>query len=216
MLMRKIVALVFILGCGASAALAQSRNIEITPFGGAKLGGKIAVNSPNTDNILIKSSVDYGALFDYGFWDTFQAEFMWNRQPTSLSAHNPNDGTVAKLSNINLDAYQFGILYNFRDTQAKVRPFFGAGVGFTHFGKATDSQGQSILPFGNRLSYNIGGGVKYYFDRFVGLRLDARWMPSRTTTGQGVVCDQFGQCFQSLIHNHANQFPINLGLIFRF
>ncbi|MHB8410865.1 MAG: OmpW family outer membrane protein [Candidatus Acidiferrales bacterium] len=221
MFMRKMMVLIFILSCGPPAALAQSHNIEITPFGGGKFGGKIAVNSGTVDNLLIKSSVDYGVTFDYGFWDTFQAEFTWERQPTALSAHDVSTQppTVTKLSNINLDAYQFGILYDFRDTEAKVRPFFGAGVGFTHFGPATttnsNGQTQSILPFGNKLSYNVGGGVKYYFSRFVGLRLDARWLRTRTTPGQGQVCG-FQGCFTVATTNHANQFPINLGLIFRF
>ncbi|MHB8527618.1 MAG: porin family protein, partial [Candidatus Acidiferrales bacterium] len=165
---------------------------------------------------LIKSSVDYGVTFDYGFWDTFQAEFTWERQPTALSAHDVSTqpATITRLSNINLDTYQFGILYDFRDTEAKVRPFFGAGVGFTHFGQASVN-GQEILPFGNKLAYNVGGGVKYYFSRYVGLRFDARWLRTRTTPGQGQVCG-FQGCFIVPITNHANQFPLNLGLIFRF
>jgi outer membrane protein W len=214
MLMRKMMVLIFILGCGASAAMAQGSNIEITPFGGGKFGGKIAVNSGTTDNILIKSSVDYGVLFDYSFWDTFQAEFMWNRQPTTLSAHNASNDTVQELSNINLDMYQFGLSYSFRDPEAKLRPFIAGGLGFTHFGQATVG-GQSILPFGNRFSYNLGGGVKYYFTQHMGVRLDTRWSPSRTTPGQGQVCG-FQGCFLVQTTNHAEQFQTNLGLIFRF
>ncbi|MHB8755402.1 MAG: hypothetical protein ACYC92_10675, partial [Candidatus Acidiferrales bacterium] len=63
--------------------------------------------------------------------------------------------------------------------------------------------------------YNVGGGVKYYFSRYVGLRFDARWLRTRTTPGQGQVCG-FQGCFVVPITNHANQFPLNLGLIFRF
>ncbi|MHB8755632.1 MAG: outer membrane beta-barrel protein, partial [Candidatus Acidiferrales bacterium] len=205
MFMRKMMVLIFILSCGAPAALAQSHNIEITPFGGGKFGGKIGINAGTVDNLLIKSSVDYGVTFDYGFWDTFQAEFTWERQPTALSAHDVSTQppTVTRLSNINLDTYQFGILYDFRDTEAKVRPFFGAGVGFTHFGQASVN-GQEILPFGNKLAYNVGGGVKYYFSRYVGLRFDARWLRTRTTPGQGQVCG-FQGCFIVPITNHANQ-----------
>lgn len=215
MFMRKMMVLIFILSCGASSACAQS--FEVTPFGGGKFGGTIPVNSSGVNDILIKSSVDYGALFDYTFWDTFQGEFMWDHQPTTLSANNTN-GTVDKLSNINLDTYQFGLVYNFRDPSANLRPFIVGGIGFTHYGRATDSStGQSILPFGNRLSYSIGGGVKYYFTHLMGLRLDARWAPSRTTAGQGQICDPFsGFCTTVRTSNHAEQFQTNLGLIFRF
>ncbi len=59
---------------------------------------------------------------------------MWNRQPTSLSSHNPNDGIYTFLSNMNLDMYQFDVLFQFKSAESKFRPFVARGLGFSHFG----------------------------------------------------------------------------------
>ncbi|HEV2489865.1 MAG TPA: hypothetical protein VGT03_08660 [Candidatus Acidoferrales bacterium] len=83
--------------------------------------------------------------------------------------------------------------------------------GWTHFGN-----GDKTIGFSNRFSYNLGGGVKYYLTRIVGLRLDVRYSPTRTTPTQSVQCDQFGNCFTVRTSNHAKQGQANLGLVFRF
>src|SRR5262249_34854902 len=110
---------ILVFGTGAGTIFAQSygskdRDIEITPFGGAKFGGSIGFNPPATysptsggsasiDSMGIKSSLDYGLLFDYGLWPGFQAEFMWNRQPTELHAHDANTGATYNVSEAKLD-----------------------------------------------------------------------------------------------------------------
>jgi opacity protein-like surface antigen len=136
---------------------------------------------------------------------------MWNRQPTQLGAHVFNTNRIASVSDVTLDMYQFSGLYEFGEERAKLKPFVVAGLGFTHI----DSNG--VLNFENRLSFNVGGGVKYYFSRHVGLRLEARYSPTQTTSTTGVVCDPFsGFCFTTRIHNYAHQGQANAGIIFRF
>jgi len=208
MLVRKMLILTFLLAGGVSTVHAQ---VEVTPFFGTRFGGNIDFSqiSNSVDHVHLKSSENFGGMFDYGFWSTFQAEFMWNRQPTSYTAFN-TDGTTTFLTNANLDMYQFSMVYQFRDPERKLRPFAVAGLGFTHFG-ASD-----VLGFGSRFSYNIGGGVKYYFSKHVGLRIETRYSPSRTTTGQGTFCDPFFGCSTVAVSNHAQQGQANLGLIFRF
>jgi hypothetical protein len=76
-------------------------HIEISPFGGSRFGGVVQLN-PNPSNIdyfTIKSSWDYGVLGDVSLLPTFQAEFMWNRQPTELGAHNFFTGTTSQAGN---------------------------------------------------------------------------------------------------------------------
>jgi Outer membrane protein beta-barrel domain len=192
---------------------------EITPFGGSRFGGSIGEQSSalnptvSYDDIRIKSSVDYGILADYTIFQTFpnlQAEFMWNRQPTELGGYDSLNNTVTKLTNANLDEFEWGILYSFRSPEAKIRPYAVGGLGFTHF-----SAGQ-LLGFSNRFSYNLGGGVKYFFTDHVGLRLEARWSPTHTTTGLATYCDPFYGCYQSTAANTAEQGQANVGVIFRF
>src|SRR5579859_1649646 len=220
----KMAAIVFLLlGCAVTSANAQwssteaGRNIEITPFGGSRFGGAINTNSQGfstIDELTIKSTWDYGIMGDVDLFPNsfpgLQAEFMWSRQPTDLGAHDANTGIITPAGDVTLDNYQWSALYNMRQPGASLRPFVVAGMGFTHFGS------DGALPFDNRLSFNVGGGVKYFFARHAGLRLDVRWMPSRTTSQVGTFFDPFYGYYQANINNYAEQFQTNLGLILRF
>jgi opacity protein-like surface antigen len=217
MSLQKILFLIFLFTCGALSAHAQ-REYEVTPFFGARVGGNIDVTqqgNPNVDFLKIKNSEDYGILAGVSLWDNFQAEFMWNRQPTALSAHNPNDGTYTFLSNMNLDSYQADILYHFKGPDSKFRPFIVGGLGVSHFG-LPPVNGQNPLGFSNRFSFNLGGGVKYYFTQHFGVRAELRWSPSQTTQGQTQYCDPYYGCSPTMVTNMAEQVQANIGLIFRF
>jgi opacity protein-like surface antigen len=207
-----IVVVILVLGFGVSSTKAQGR-FEITPFGGSRFGGLIDLTTPNIQNIdalNIKSTWDYGVIGDYTIFPNFQAEFMWNRQPTQLGAHVFNTNMIASTTDATLDMYQFSALYEFGRRRAKLKPFIVGGLGFTHI----DSEG--VLNFENRLSFNFGGGLKYCFTRHVGLRLEVRYSPTQTTSSTGVVCDPFFGCFNTKITNYAQQGMANAGIILRF
>ncbi len=214
---RKFILIAVVSLCGVSSAHAQ-KEYEVTPFFGGRVGGIIdesALGYSNVDYLRIKNSENYGVMAGINFWGNFEGEFMWNRQPTSLTSHNPNDGTYAFLSNMNLDMYQGDILYQFMSSDSKFRPFIVAGLGVSHFG-VPPVQGQSVLGFSNRFAFNLGGGVKYFFNSHWGIRLEARWSPTDTTQGQGQFCDYYGNCYPSNVTNRAEQGQANIGLIFRF
>ncbi|HTU35195.1 MAG TPA: outer membrane beta-barrel protein [Candidatus Acidoferrum sp.] len=187
---------------------------EITPFGGYKFGGKIDI-PPDTnsayDYLPIESSPDYGIDADYSIWPNFQAEFQFNHQPTDIDAHEFATGTSVLLTSSDINMYQFGFAYNLKSPDAKLKPFFGAGLGFTQW------RPSAALPFSHTFSYNLGGGVKYFFSSHVGVRLDVRYSPSRTTTQNEEFCDPFyGFCGTEPVSSHAEQGQVNVGLIFRF
>jgi opacity protein-like surface antigen len=199
------------------------KEFEITPFAGSRFGGSIDLNSGVTgspaDYLNIKSSANYGAIFDYTLWDNFQPEIMWNRQPTELSAYYATNNSTADVTAANLDMFQFGALYAFRRPHAKLKPFIVGGLGFTHFEYLSSTAvSQGLAPdLGTRLSYNLGVGVKYFFNKYVGLRLEGRWSPSRTTSSPQEYCDPYyGGCYVANAANHAEQGQANLGLIIRF
>ena len=179
--------------------------IEITPFGGTKFGGKIELpqgSSNSVDYLPIKSSVDYGIEADYSIWPNFQAEFQWNHQPTDVNEHLIATNTEAFLTSADIDMFQWDVAYNFKSPDAKLKPFIAAGVGFTHW-KPSD-----VLPFSNTFSYNIGGGVKYFFSSHFGLRADIRWSPSRTTTQYETFIDPFFGPETVPVSSHAMPLPM--------
>jgi len=210
-------------GLGATATLAQSKHeFEITPYGGTRFGGRITFNPPATytnsanqtttlDYIGLKSSFDYGVDVDYTIWPSFQGEFMWNRQPTELRAHDAVFGGLTDIGSANLDMYQGGILWELHGQEAKLKPFIAMGLGFTHFGTYGVLTGMNY-----RFAYNIGGGVKYALGSHVGLRLDVRYSPTHTTQQSGYEYDYYYGAVPVTITNKANQGQANIGVIFKF
>jgi opacity protein-like surface antigen len=208
---------------GAPSAHAQwsstqpKRNIEITPFGGSRFGGVINTNSGGIspiDEFTIKSTWDYGVIGDIDLLPDslpgLQAEFMWSQEPTELGAHNATTGITLPAGKLTLNNYQWGIDYNLGARTSRLKPFVVAGMGFTHFSSA------GTLPFDNKLSFNLGGGVKYFFAQHAGVRFDVRWVPSRTTSHVETFFDPFFGFFNANVNDYAQQFQANLGLIFRF
>jgi opacity protein-like surface antigen len=208
--------------CAVSSANAQwsstepHRNFEITPFGGSRFGGVIDTLGASSaiDELTIKSTWDYGIIGDVDLLPNslpgLQAEFMWSQEPTTLGAHNSLTGLTSPLGKLTLNNYQWGIDYNLGARTSRLKPFVVAGMGFTHFSSA------GALPFDNKLSFNLGGGVKYFFVPHAGVRFDVRWVPSRTTSQVETFFDPFFGFFQANVNNYAQQFQANLGLIFRF
>lgn len=225
MLFRKFLVLVFVFACAAPFALAQDQNstwqkIEVTPFGGAKFGGKINVYgfdaNPNVENLYVKSNYDYGVIADYNIWSSFAIEFMLDRQPTTYTEQiytiPPTNGQSI---NGTLSTYTFGGAYSFR-SDSKLRPFVAGGIGWTNYGNLDSDPGELYVGFNNKLAFNLGGGVKYYFNNFLGLRFDMRWVGSRTTPTVATQCSVYYGCGQYSTNYRMNQGAANLGLIIRF
>lgn len=189
----------------------QPREVDITGFGGGRFFGNIDLpNDPYVDYLKIDNNYDYGLMGDVQLFGPLQAEFMWSREPTTLEAHDISSGIFSSVGNVTLDNFQWSLIYQLGDSSSKLRPYFGGGIGFTHWENAVQDQ----LPFTNTVGFNVGGGVKYYFVKHVGARIDFRWLPTRTTSQLGQVC-YFG-CYPVNINNYAQQIQLNGGLIFRF
>jgi outer membrane protein W len=229
MFFRKFIVLVFAFACAASCALAQGSDttlskIEVTPFGGAKFGGKINVygydSNPTygseVENMLVKSNYDYGVIADYNIWSSFAIEFMLDRQPTTYTEQILSVPTTSGMGiNGTLSTYTFGGAYTFR-SDAKVRPFVAGGLGWTNFGGLDSDPGELYVGFNNKLAFNLGGGVKYNLNNFLGLRFDMRWFGSRTTPTVSTECSVYYGCGEYSSNYRMNQGAANVGLIIRF
>ena len=206
---RVLLSLLFFMAIAAPSARAQ-HEFEITPFGGARFGGVIDVNTSSVDYLPIKSSWNYGVIADYTLWPCIQAEFEFNHQPTSIEQHIIQDDATVHLSSADIDVYELGLNVSLRETDAKFQPFLAGGVGVTNF----NAHGE--LPFGVRFSYNLGVGAKYFFSRHFGIRAEARWSPFRATTGSGVFYDRSFGPEVITASSYAEQGQANVGIVLRF
>src|ERR1700730_5618124 len=111
MLWRKPIFLGFLLITMVSGAHAQNR-FEIEPFVGARFGGRITINTPAVDYLTIDTSLNWGFTTGVAIVRHLFAEFMWNRQTPTLSAHDiPLNQTLPLTTRAHIDLYHFDLLY---------------------------------------------------------------------------------------------------------
>ena len=195
---------------------AQGR-FEVSPFAGYETSGSYPVSlysngtiSNPINELRVNPATSYGTFLSYNLTENFQAEFMWDRNNTSYSGRQVSDGTYFKAYTSNINQYQFGGEYTFRDSNYRLRPYAAASIGFTH---DSNSGGNSNR---TEFAFSVGGGVKYYLSRHFGLRGDIRYMPTYGSSSYGLYCQPFGFCYQAKVANFLNRGNFVGGLIFRF
>ena len=196
---------------------AQAR-FELTPFVGYKTTASYPVSIFSTagggtvpiDRLRVNDSAAFGAFFDYSLTENSQAEFMWNRNNTSYSAHDILSQSYFNAYHSDIDQYQFGLLYMFRTSEYKLRPYVAGSVGFTHDLNSNGTANRT------EFSYSLGGGVKYYLGRHVGLRGDLRYLPTYGSSSNGAYCDPFFGCYSTRVSHYLNRGSFVGGIIFKF
>jgi hypothetical protein len=199
----------------AISAHAQGK-FEVDPFVGYETSASYPVNattgpagsSAAIDRVRVNDSVAFGTFLDYSLSENFQPEFMWNRNNTSYSAHDILTNSYMSAYHSVIDQYQFGGLYMFRNSAVKLRPYVAASLGFTH-----DENGGGT-PNRTEFSYSLGGGVKYYLSRHVGLRGDIRYLPTYGSSSNELYC-YFG-CYYASVSHYLNRASLTGGLVFKF
>jgi outer membrane protein W len=198
----------------AVSAKAQGK-FELDPFVGYETSASypVSLSSGSTgdpiDNLRVNGSTAFGTFIDYNLSENFQAEFMWNRNNTSFDAHDEILGSYVSAYHSIIDQYQFGGLYLFRTSDHKLRPYVAASLGFTHSENGDDT------PSRTDFSYSLGGGVKYYATRHVGLRADLRYLPTYGSSSNELYCGPFG-CYYANVSHFLNRGSFTGGIIFKF
>jgi Outer membrane protein beta-barrel domain len=201
----------------SASAKAQGR-FEVTPFAGYETSGSypISVYSTNGGSIApinklrANDGLAFGTFLDFNVTENAELEFMWNRNNTSFSARNAITGDYSKAYNSNIDQFQFGGLYMLRNTEHRLRPYVAASIGFTHDGN------DGGTPDRTAFAWSVGGGAKYYLSRHLGLRADARFMPTYGSTGNANYCDPFYGCYSARVSNYLNRGSFVGGVIVHF
>jgi hypothetical protein len=184
---------------------------EIAPFAGYETSGSYPVsNSFVVDRFRADSAASYGTFIDRSLTDNSQFEFMWNRNSTSFSARSIATNQYSKVWDSDIDQFSFGFLYMFRNSERKMRPYAAGGIGFTHQSNSAANANRTDL------SYSLGGGVKYFASRHVGLRGDIRWLPTRASKSPATYCDYYGFCYNATVTNYLGRANMVGGILFRF
>ncbi|NCA76879.1 MAG: hypothetical protein EOM90_11130, partial [Alphaproteobacteria bacterium] len=142
---------------------AQAQRVEITPFGGYVFPARW--NASN-GSLYFYGNAQYGGILDIGMSRVVDIELMYNRIDTKASSEAigyPHDDVP-----LSENYYMVGVTKNFR-VNPTVSPFLGMSLGGLYLAPKT-SQYYSYWFF----AMGVNGGAKIYFNKFVGIRLQAQ------------------------------------------
>jgi hypothetical protein len=169
---------------------------------GYVLPSDFADTSRDVDSAGIAGGISYGFAADYMLTPRWGVEAFWNAQST---AYQVEVGDVAgDLFSMTIHQVHGNVVYQFGRSGSHVQPFAFAGAGSTFF-VARD------IPMETHLSLGVGGGLKVFPWKGVGLRGQFRYRPTWLNDADGDFCDPFGFC-QSMLR----QLEFSGGVTFRF
>ena len=184
-----------------------AKNLEITPFGGYRMGGDFELNTG--ESLRLDDSSSYGVIIGMDYQENTQLEFLYSHQESPLKKQNgtsPNE----TLFDLGVDYFQLGGTYLW--DYDRVVPFLSGGLGATYFNP--DSSGYSSV---TKFSMSLGGGVKLYATEHIGLRLEGRGYGTFMNSGGAIFCGgDSGGCQVFVSSDVWVQFEVLAGLIFKF
>ncbi len=164
----------FLLALGNTIA----QKIEITPFAGYMFAGKL--NTVDGE-LNIKNGGNYGLIADIRVEEDLMVELMYNRLDTELEIKEQPFDSIKILTDMSIEYYQAGAHYE--TERGKFRPFAAFTMGATLFNPAGEDLSDEW-----RFSFTAGGGIKYYFVKNVGIRLQWRFMIPVYFSGGALFC----------------------------
>lgn len=189
---------------------ASSQVLELSPFVGYRLGGKINTDNPSAGNLLvpnldIKNTGLYGLHADINISKTIQISVAGDIQSTQLE-EDPRDGNPnEKVFDLDVSYLQGGVTI-----QHPNRPLTGyvsimAGATFLtpkqNFESTVKGSGSMAL-----------GGRFYFAERF-GVRLQMRVFSTFIGSDQDLFCDRDDQvCYQFTNSTFMTQLDFTTGL----
>ena len=181
---------------------ARAQTIEVTPYLGYTTSGTLEQTAPEIDELRVTGGFTWGAQFDYFLSSNLGLEASWIQQETALQVSTARGR--ARLFDIDAGPLHGGLVYHFGNEGATLRPFVLGSAGATFFRA-------SNVPSETKFSWAVGGGVKAYFGERFGVRVQARFSPTRLNASSDEFCGPFGFCADNL-----NQAEIGAGFVCRF
>jgi outer membrane protein W len=153
-------------------------------------------------DLEIGGGFTWAGQFDYFFTSNLGVEASWAQREGDVTVST----SAGKGGLFDLDARQLlgSVVYQWGAEESKLRPFVVGGLGATFF-EAEDIRSET------KFAWAAGGGVKLYFHRRLGIKLQAKLNSTVLDDESSDFCDPFGFCSSSV-----NPFELLSGVVFRF
>ena len=182
----------------------QAQRVEITPFGGYVFPARW--NAAN-GSVYFDGNAQYGGMLSYGVSDAVDFDLIYNRIDTKLTPQVI--GYSYDAIPLSQNYYMVGITKNFRVSDV-ASPFVGMNLGGVYLAPKT-SQYNDYWFF----AMGVDAGVKVYFSKVVGLRLQAQLMMPIQGGGLSFYYGSGGGGSNVYVTSTLLDFGFTGGLIFR-
>jgi len=184
------------------AAEAPAQAVQLAPFAGYGFGGSLR-SSADEQTYSVKSAFAYGGTADFRIATGWRFEILYSRQETKLEGTGLTPGL-----DLTVERYMAG----FQEEKGEgPSHWFGTLLlGATRFVPALPGSSGTT-----RFSAGVGLGVKGFFSKNVGIRLEGRAFFTSVTSDAGLVCVD-GQCLFRFSGSGLWQGDVSAGLILAF
>ncbi len=177
--------------------------VQIAGFAGYQFGG--SVFSETLDRkFSFKSGLNYGGTLDFAIGQTWRFEIYYSRQDTQL------EGVLAVESPFDVKIERLMVGLQEEKGEGNVKYFGTLLVGATRY-----SPGPAELSSDTRFSAGLGLGVKSFFTKNVGLRLEGHAFYTSVESEGGIFCSA-GLCVFRYSGSGIWQGDLAAGLIIAF
>jgi opacity protein-like surface antigen len=181
---------------------AWARQVEVTQHVSYTTSADIDQKALGVQDLTMEGALTWGAQVTYFLTTHLGVGALWTYQSSALRMSTTS--ATAELFDMTVSQLHATVAYQFRDAGALLRPFVFGGVGATSF-SASGLQDES------KASWTVGGGLKWFVQRHVGLEVQARYKPTELRDRSSAICDPFGFCQGSLKH-----LDVGAGAVLRF
>ncbi len=177
--------------------------VEITPMVGYRIGGNFEDTTDST-KFELEETDTIGLVVDIDYGKYQQITLLYSQQKTNMLTLEP--GAVNPMFALDIEYFHIG--GNQIWIKDKMRPFFGATIGGTHF--SPDGYNSTT-----KFSFSIGGGSKFFVTKNIALIVGARGYMTFFSDSSDIFCGPRG-CIVSISGSAMFQLEANAGLTFRF
>ena len=192
----------------ATAATSAAQSIEVVPFGGYRFGGSGAAGSPYKPVVYdAGGGVSFGAIVDMTYGpprDGLKFEALFSHERSWIEVKGLSLFDPKTRADVTVDHLMVGGVQEL-DT-APGRAFIGGLFGLSRYAAADEVN--------VRLTIGLSAGAKFFANRRIGLRIDARGYMTIVSISGTAVCS--GGCVVALNVNPAFQADLTAGFIFAF
>jgi hypothetical protein len=186
---------------------AQSKTLrfDVTPLVGYRTNMLFPTGHPPSPHLVVGAEPSYGMAAGVRLDEENLIEFRWARQDSHVHLRGASSDERVVLNQFHGD---FTHEYILEEGPRWARPFVIGSAGAT---RVAGGANNSFI----RFSFGLGGGIKVYFTRHLGFRMQGEWLPLVVEPEvTSFVCG--GGCIVHLSARLVSQGEIVIGPVLRF